>query len=153
MAVLVVVGLAGGIAMPSISTGLQGWRLRTAVREMSAMLKFTRTQAVANRQAFQLVLDRSRNLYWLDRPNAVLDADQAYDKGLRLIPLPKGVRFGEVRVAGQEASADRLGMVFSPYGTTTGNSVEVVDERGMGYRIVLDPVTGQSAIRRIDAQG
>ena len=153
MAVLVVVGLAAGIAMPSISTGLQRWRLRAAALEMHAMLKFTRTQAVAKRQAFQLVLDRSRNLYWLDRPNAVLDAEQAHEKGIRLFALPSGVRFGVVTLGGQETGANELGMVFSPYGTTTGSSVEVVDERRQGYQIVLDRVTGQSAIRRIGSRG
>lgn len=153
MAVLVVVGLAVGIAMPSISTGLQRWRLRAAVREMNAMLKFTRTEAVAKRQAFQLVLDRSRNLYWLDRSNAVLDAEQAHEKGLRLFALPTGVRFGTVMLGGQEATNSELGMVFSPYGTTTGSSVEVVDERGQGYQILLDQVTGQSVIRRIPTRG
>lgn len=153
MAVLVVVSLAAGLAMPSISTGLQRWRLHTAVRELNTMIKFTRTQAVANRQAFQLVLDRSRNLYWLDRQNASLDAERAHEKGIRLIALPTGVRFGEVKLGGLEATDSQLGMLFSPYGTTTGSSVQVVDERGHGYHIVLDQVTGQSVIRRIDMHG
>lgn len=153
MAVLVVVGLATGIAMPSISTGLQRWRLRTAALEMNSMLKYTRTQAVAKRQAFQLVLDRSRNLYWLDRPNAVLDAEQAYEKGIRLFALPKGVRFGEVKLGGLEATDSQLGVRFSPYGTATASSVQIVDERGHGYQITLDQVTGQSVIRRIDTHG
>lgn len=152
MAVLVVVGLAAGIAMPSISVSLQQWRLRTAVREMNTMLKFTRTQAVAKRQAFQLVFDRTRHLYWLDRPNAVLDAEQADAKGLRLIALPAGVRFGTVRIGGRESGADRLGMLFSPYGTTTGSLVQVVNDRGQGYQIVLDQVTGQTEIRRLDTR-
>ena len=153
MAVLVVVGLAAGIAMPSISTGLQRWRLRTAALEMNSMLKFTRTQAVAKRQAFQLVLDRSRNLYWLDRPNTVMDAEQAHEKGIRLFALPSGVRFGAVTLGGQETHADELGMVFSPYGTTMASSVQIVDERGHGYQITLDEVTGRSMIRRIGTHG
>lgn len=149
MAVLVVIGLAAGIAMPSVSTGLQRWRLRAAALEMNAMLKFTRTQAVAKRQAFQLVLDRTRNLYWLDQTNAVLDAEQAHEKGIRLLALPSGVRFGAVSLGGQEIFADELGVVFSPYGTTTGSSIQVVNERGHGYQITLDQVTGLSALRSI----
>lgn len=153
MAVVVVVGLVAAMAMPSISTGLQRWRLRTAVLEMNTMLKFTRTQAVARRQAFQLVLDRSRNVYWLDRPNAAMDAEQAEGLGRRLIALPAGVRFGSVRIGDREAASDRLTMMFFPYGTNTGGVVQVVDDRGQGYQIALDQVTGRTTIRRVLANG
>ena len=150
IAVLAVVGLALSVVMPSVSSGLHRWRLRAAVREMTTMLKFTRTQAVATRQSLRVVLDRRRNLYWLDRPTSALDADQAQDKGIRLYALPAGVHFGLVTVGGQEKSGDQLGVLFSAYGPTTGTSVQVVGDRGIGYRIVLDQVTGQASIRRME---
>lgn len=150
IATLVIMSVALTVAMPSITSGLQRWRLREGTRELSTMLKFTRNQAVTRRQPLQVVLDRARNMYWLDRPAAFMDAEQAAEKGIRLYALPDGVRFGYVTAGGQEMSGDQLGIVFSPFGTTTGGTIQIVDRRGRGYLIALDQATGRTTIRRTE---
>lgn len=150
IAVLAVVGVALSLAMPSISSGLQRWRVREAVREISTMVKFARNQAVIRRQSLQVVLDRTRNMYWLDQASIIQDVDQAYERGLRVYELPDGVRFGVVSVGGRALDVERPGLVFSPYGTTSASSVHIVDERGRGYRILVDQVTGQTSIVRAE---
>ena len=150
IAVVAVVGVALSVAMPSLSTGLQRWRMRVAVREMSAMIKFARNQAVARRQSLQIVVDRSRNSFWLDRATVRQDAEQAEEKGLRLYALPDGVRFGTVTVGGLEVENPQFGLLFAPNGSTRADTVQILDANGRGYRIVLDQVTGQASIQRMD---
>ncbi len=150
IAVLAVVGVALSVAMPSISSGLQRWRLREAVREMSTMVKFARNQAVTRRQSLQVVLDRARNMYWLDRASMAQDVEQAYEKGMRVYELPDGVRFGQVSIGGRDSDDERLGLVFSPYGTTRAATLQIVDLRGRGYQIVLDQATGHTSILRTE---
>jgi len=150
IAVVAVAGVALSVAMPSISTGLHRWRMRAAVREMGAMIKFARNQAVARRQSLQIVVDRSRNAFWLDRAAARQDAEQADQKGLRLYPLPDGVRFGAVTVGGVEVENPQFGLLFAPNGSTRADTVQILDANGRGYRIVLDQVTGQASIQRMD---
>lgn len=150
IAVVAVVGVALSVAMPSISTGLHRWRLREAVREMSGMMKFAHNQAVARRQSLQIVVDRSHNAFWLDRATARRDAEQADERGLRVYALPDGVRFGAVMVGGLEVEQEQLGLVFAPNGSTRAEMVQILDAKERGYRIVLDQVTGQASVRRIE---
>ncbi|MFN3477449.1 MAG: GspH/FimT family protein [Candidatus Methylomirabilales bacterium] len=148
--VLVIVGMAFSLVLPAIGSGLRHWRLRGAAREVVTLLKFTRNQAVVKKEPFQVILDRSRNLYWLDKGDAPVlsDPDQADEKGIRLYALPNGVRFGEVTVDGSNREGERVGILFFPRGSSTGGEVQILDERGKGYRIRVDPVTGHARIAR-----
>lgn len=148
--VLAIVGMAFSLVLPAVSRSLRHWRLQGAIREVVTLLKFTRNQAVVKKEPFQVILDRSRNLYWLDRGEAPVlsDPDQADEKGIRLYALPNGVRFGEVTVDGSNRAGERVGILFFPRGSSTGGEVQILEERGRGYRIRVDPVTGQARIVR-----
>ena len=114
------------------------------------MIKFARNQAVARRQSLQIVVDRSRNSFWLDRAMARQDAEQAEENGLRLYALPDGVRFGAVTVGGLEVESPQFGLLFASNGSTRADTVQIMDANGRGYRIVLDQVTGQTSIQRME---
>lgn len=147
--VLTIVALAVSVTLPSVGRGLGHWRLKSAVREVATLLKFTRNQSVVTRRPLQVVLDRSRQMYWLDRVGALVDAEQAQAQGLRLYALPAGVRFGEVTVGGRPVVEERVGLVFLPPGGSNGGQVQIVDEGSHGYHIVLDAVTGRATITRL----
>lgn len=148
--VLAIVGMAFSLVLPAIGSGLRHWRLQAAAREVATLLKFTRNRSVAGKEPLQVILDRSRNLYWLDKGDAPVlnDPDQADEKGIRLYTLPDGVQFGEVTVGGYTVGGERVGIFFFPRGSSTGGEVQILDERGKGYRISVDPVTGQARIAR-----
>jgi len=148
--VLVIMGVAFSLTLPSLGDGLRRWRLQGAVREVATLLKFTRNQSVAGRAPLQVLLDRSRNLYWLDKANAPVLADpsRADEKGIRLYALPAGIRFGEVTVSNTSLAEERIGILFFPTGGSTGGEVQILDARGRAYRISVDPVTGQARIQR-----
>lgn len=147
--VLTIMAMAVALVTPAIGTGLRGWRLEAGVRDVGTLVKFARNQAVTRGQRFGVVLDRSRNIYWLDHePPVVVDPADAGRLGVRLYALPDGVRFGEVTVAGVRVAEDRATLVFFPRGDSTGGEVRVVDERGVGYRVGVDDVTGRVRVSR-----
>ena len=150
--VLAIAGLALSLVLPGLARGLVRWRLQAAVREVATTMKFTRNQAVTRRMPFQVVMDRSQNLYWLDRLEAPVlhDPQQAAEKGIRLYALPAGIRFGEVTIGDISAAEARVGMPFYPKGNSAGGAVQILDERAGAYRISLDPVTGHARIERWD---
>lgn len=148
--VLAIVGIAFSFVLPAIGSGLRHWHLQGAAREVATLFKFTRNQSVAKKEPLQVVLYRSRNLYWLDKGDApgLNDPDQADEKGIHLYALPDRIRFGEIIVGGYSVGGERVGILFFPRGTSTGGEVQILDERGKGYRISVDHVTGHTRIQR-----
>jgi hypothetical protein len=98
----------------------------------------------------QLILDRSRNLYWLDNADAPLslDATQAEKRRVRFYALPDEVRFGEITSSRSNGDDDRFRFLFFPRGTSSGGEIELLDRRGRGYRIAIDAVTGRTGVTR-----
>jgi prepilin-type N-terminal cleavage/methylation domain-containing protein len=148
--VVAILGVVCAVALPALGDGLRRWRLHGAVREVATILKFARNQTVAGRASVQVVFDRSRNVYWLDRAESGLRStlDEVREKGIRLYAMPAGIRLGEVAAAGADPGVDRAGIVFYPRGNATGAEVEVRDERGRTYRISVDSMTGHARIER-----
>ena len=148
--VLSIVGIAVSFVLPSLERGFRQWRLQGAARDLATTLKFTRNQSVAQRASFQVVFDRSRNVYWLDRTDApaLAEPEQAEEKQVRLYALPGGVKFLAVTVGSTRADGERVGILFSPRGNSTGGEVEIGDERGRTYRVNVDPMTGHARVGR-----
>lgn len=148
LVVLGIMATAAALVTPSIGSGLGSWRLQAAAREVGTLAKFARNQSVARGRRLQVVLDRSRRLYWLDDvPPIVADPVTAGRLGIRVFALPAGVRFGDATIGGARVGEDRVALVFFPRGDSTGGEVRVLDERGAGYGVAVDPVTGRVELR------
>jgi prepilin-type N-terminal cleavage/methylation domain-containing protein len=148
--VVSIVSVIFALALPALGDGLRRWRLQGAVQEVATILKFARNQSVAGRAPVQVVLDRSRNVYWLDSaehdPQSALD--EVVEKGIRLYAMPAGIRLGGIAVAGADPGVERVGILFFPRGSSTGAEVEVRDEKGGAYWISVDTMTGHARVGR-----
>ena len=67
MVVLVIIGLALAVAVPSFSHRNSWSRIEGAAREMSTRIQITRQTAVATRAPYRLVLDTSDLCYFFER--------------------------------------------------------------------------------------
>ncbi len=148
--VAVIMGIVFAIAIPGVGDGLRRWRLQAAVRDFATLLKFTRNQAVAGRAPLEMILDRTHNVYWLDRPvdGAVPTAEQAMERGIRVYELPTNIRFGGVSVGGNDSPLERIPILFFPRGNSTGGEIKIEDEKGRAYAVNVDLLTGQARIQR-----
>jgi general secretion pathway protein H len=148
--VVAIMGIIFALTLPGLGDGLRRWRLQAAVREFATLLKFTRNQAVAGRAPLELILDRRRNVYWLDRPveGGVPTPEQAMERGIRVYELPTAIRFGGVSVGGIDPGLDRIAILFFPRGNSTGGEIKIQDEKNRAYGISVDLLTGQARIQR-----
>jgi len=157
--VLFILALAAALVAPVFTRSFGQLRLKAATRDLAALCRFARTQAIANQVVLEVVLDRRANAYWLRGPEWVVsrlggieqvataeDPEQPWQVRLRqarVRPLPVGVTLKSVILdPGTLREDERGAIVFFPQGSSTGGEVWVSDEKGRGYRIVIDPSIG-----------
>jgi prepilin-type N-terminal cleavage/methylation domain-containing protein len=157
--VLFILALAAALVAPVFTRSFGQLRLKAAARDLAALCRFARTQAIANQVVLEVVLDRGANAYWLRGPEWVVsrlggieqvataeDPEQPWQVRLRqarVRPLPVGVTLKSVILdPGTLREDERGAIVFFPQGSSSGGEVWVSDEKGRGYRIVIDPSIG-----------
>jgi len=157
--VLFILALAAALVAPVFTRSFGQLRLKAATRDLAALCRFARTQAITNQVVLEVVLDRRANAYWLRGPDWIVgrlggieqvgtaeDPEQPWEVRLRqarVRPLPVGVTLKSVLLdLGALREDERGAIAFFPQGSSTGGEVWVSDEKGRGYRIVIDPSIG-----------
>ncbi len=157
--VLFIIGLAVALAAPAFTRSFGQLRLTAATRDLAATCRFARAHAIANQAVLEVVLDRRTNQYWLRGPDWIVsnlggidrvavaeDPDQPWEARIRqarVRGLPAGVTLKSVVLdAGPLGEDERGAIFFFPRGSSTGGEMWLSDEKGRGYRIVVDPSLG-----------
>jgi type II secretion system protein H len=128
--VLVLLGLAAAVVIPSFIGGLRGLQLETAGRDLVTRMKQARTDALNQQSVIRVIL---KNNPQEDAQYAFVDE---YGRALRTYNLPTGV---EVKTAEGELP---LKISFYPSGRSSGGKFSLQNEGGRVLRIFVDPVTG-----------
>jgi general secretion pathway protein H len=166
--VLFILGLATALVAPVFTRSFGQLRLKAAARDLAALCRFARTQAITSQTVLEVVLDRGANAYWLRGPDWVVsrlggieqvataeNPEQPWQVRLRqarVRPLPAGVTLKSVVLdLGPLREDERGAIAFFPQGSSTGGQVWVSDEKGRGYRIVVDPSIGLVRVRAAEA--
>ncbi|NJD67841.1 MAG: hypothetical protein C3F12_01390 [Candidatus Methylomirabilota bacterium] len=157
--VLFILMLATVLVAPAFNRSFGQAQLKATTRDIAALCRLARTQAIANQDILEVVFDRQTNRYWLrgpdwivsrlggiDRVETVEDPEQpwlAQIRQARVRSLPPGVSLKSVLLATGPLLPDERGViVFFPQGSSTGGSIDLADEKGRGYRIVVDASVG-----------
>lgn len=133
IAVLGIVALAAGVAMPRLSAMRQNLKVKSAAVQFVSSLKLTRAAAMRSNDDHALIVDTQRRRYWADgavRPQA----------------LPRDVAMA---FEGQVGSADGSGIPsfrFRPDGTASGGRIKLGSGK-QGAVISVDWLTGNIALR------
>jgi Tfp pilus assembly protein FimT len=166
--VLFILALATALIAPAFSRSFGQAQLKAATRDLTALCRFARTQAIAYQDVLEVVLDRQTNRYWLrgpdwivgrlsgiDRVETVEDPGQPWQAQIRqarVRSLPPGVSLKSVLLAtGPLRSDERGAIAFFPQGSSTGGSIDIADEKGRAYHIVVDPSVGLVRISTAEA--
>ena len=162
--VLFILILGAALIAPRFGRSFGQLQLRAAARDLAALCRFARTQAISHQGVLEVVLDRRTNTYWLRGPDwivsrlgAIEQAATAEDPGqpwqaqmrqARVRSLPAGVTLKSVVLDTGPLGEDEHGTIaFFPQGSSTGGEVWVSDEKGRGYRIVIDSSVGLVRVR------
>lgn len=157
--VLFILALATALVAPAFGRSFGQAQLRAATRDLAALCRFARTQAIISQGILEVVLDRQANSYWLrgresdhiagrlsglDQVLPARDLEQSIqNREARVRALPTGVTLKSVVVETGPLREDERGAItFFPQGSSTGGEVWLEDGKGRGYRIVVDPSVG-----------
>jgi type II secretion system protein H len=166
--VLLILGLAAALIAPRLSGSFGRVRLKAATRDLAALCRFARAQAITGHAVLEVVVDRQTNQYWLRGPDWIVsrlsgvdraptaeDPEQPWQARLRqarVRALPAGVRLKSVILdLGPLREDERGAIAFFPQGGSTGGEIWLGDEQGRGYRIVVDPSLGLVRIHEATA--
>jgi hypothetical protein len=155
--------MAAALIGPAFTRSFAQVRLKAATRDLAALCRFARMQAITQQGVLEVVLDRQTNTYWLRGPEWIInrlggidvaetaeDPEQPWEARLRQArhrTLSTGLSFKSVLVATGPLRDDERGTIaFFPQGSSTGGEVLVSDEKGRAYRVVVDPSIGFTRI-------
>jgi len=132
IAVVALIALAATVVAVSVGGGLSGARVRAASKDLAAALRYTRGQAIVEREQKTLLLDLENRSY------------TAPDR--EPVELPQGM---EIRLvtARQELEGEGAGRIrFFPDGSSSGGRITLV--RGEAeWQIEVEWLTGKVVLR------
>lgn len=155
--VLFILALATALVAPAFSRSFGQTQLKAATRELASLCRFARTQAIISQEVLEVVLDRQANSYWLRGSDRIAGRLNGIDRVLsergpaqsvqtrqaRVRPLPAGIILKSVVIETGPLREDERGAIaFFPQGSSTGGEVWLSDDKGRGYRIVVDSSIG-----------
>lgn len=122
--VLVLMGVAAAVIMPSFTRGLKGLELETSGRDLITHLKQARSEAIGKQKVFRVIVNEQ---------SYVLANE--FGETIRQFNLPEGISL--------EAEVE-LPLVISFYasGRSNGGVLALVNETGKRMWIRVDPITG-----------
>jgi prepilin-type N-terminal cleavage/methylation domain-containing protein len=133
--VMVLIALVAGLGYPSLASGLDTLRLRSASDAIAGFLTTAVDRAGRRQQAVEIVISPRENAMF------ARTADQTF---LRRVEMPDSVRIVTVLPAAQGSvtpDESRRFMVY-PGGTPPRIGVEIANTKGRRWMVSLDPMTG-----------
>jgi len=133
LAVLLLLSLAGSLALPALDRGLREREVRQSALQLAALARELRGRAVDESALQQLVLSLQENSYRTSENKVFLPPE------IRIAGLEGGEPLGE---RGRQ-------FLFFPNGSLLGGRITVSSrEARSSYSIFLDSLTGRVVVRR-----
>jgi len=133
LVVMVIAALVLGLVATSISRNISGAEMRSAARKMTASIRYTRTQAILDKQEQVFMIDTENRSYLAPKKEAVF--------------LPEGMNVA-VTTARSELTSEQVGGIrFYPDGGSTGGFIELEANERI-YRIDIAWLTGEASIHQ-----
>jgi prepilin-type N-terminal cleavage/methylation domain-containing protein len=131
--VVTLIALMTGISYPSVASGVDSLRLRSASDGIVGFLNTAIDRADRRQQVIQVWISPRDNLMTARSP------DQEFS---RRFELPATVRILSVQPRAQTATDEPRAFLFYPGGTVPPIGVEIVNQAGRRRLVRIDPITG-----------
>ncbi len=137
--VLVVLGIAVGLAGLYIGKNSAAVDLKKFTREVSAVMRYARNHAVTEKKIYCLVIDRDEQMLRL------YSEDTDYSNVTIVIEkeIPEMLEIGM-----QGNDSESTFVEFFPGGNTTGGVMEIVNVNGSRYFIIVNRITGKLTLEK-----
>lgn len=133
LVVVALVGILAGVAFPSISSGVETLRLRSAADAVAGFFNAALVRADRRQQVVEVTILKSERTLWLRSTEPGSE---------RKLELPEGITVAAVFPAlPRQDEAPRRFLLY-PGGTPPRAGVELVNRKGARRIVRIDPVTG-----------
>lgn len=135
--VMILFSLVLAIVYPSLNGSIERTRMEGAVRDIAALLKYSREKATAEQEAIAVTIRRvESDLTIFGADNAVI---QHYQPDTR-------IKFAQLMVDGQESPDNQVVIWFYPDGRSSGVAMVLKDENNRQFRLKTDILTGSTKV-------
>ena len=134
--VLLIIGIGFGLAGLAIRSGGSFFELNTFSKEISAALRYARSHAVAEKKIYSFVLWKDNRAFGLYTDFSIRTEDEEQPPVIyKSIPTALEVTL--------KNKTDDFKIDFFPQGNSGGGTIEIRDEKGRIFVIVVSRVTGK----------
>jgi len=150
--VLTVIVVVASLAVPRLAGSIASARVTKGTERLFAAAREAHARAVLRGLRTRLVLDREARAFWVEEERQPLREPGEWSEmpGREEKPytLAEGVRFGQIRIDGEEITDVALELRFRPDGTADDALVTVENEDGDIGMIEVRGLTGRVRILR-----
>jgi len=160
MVVLVIMGLGLLMVAPSLSHLSKTMELKAAAKKVSAILRYSRSEAVNQGRTYQVFFDSELRKVKVTVADAAAPQEEtdikekkeekSGDNKEKIYDLPVGVQIKEVILTGSPSPPSEIPMIqFYPNGGSNGGSILIESKDQKGYRIQVRFLTGMVEIEKV----
>jgi general secretion pathway protein H len=140
--VLLIIGIATGLAGVAVNRSSGRHQLKTFAKEVSAVLRYARSHAVAEKRMYCFFIDRDERMFKLYTENTGKDNNEKFALVLgRAIPE-------ELQIVLTGKDPDSSFIEFFPIGNSTGGVVELSRQKEKVYFVTVNRITGKVAVEQ-----
>jgi general secretion pathway protein H len=143
--VLVIIGIGAAFIAPTVARSLTNLKLKTATKQLAAVLRYARSKAVSSKNTTQVIIDIDNARY-----SAEISQDKSSTENTGTsAAFPSSVRFKQVKLGEEIHESGLVQLLFYPKGNTSGGEIILENDRYRQYRITIDNLTGKVKINRL----
>lgn len=133
MIVVTIIALVAGLSYPSVASGVDSLRLRSASDAMIGFLNTALSRADRRQQVVEIRIS--------PRENAMLarSADLGF---VRRLDLPEAIHIAGVLPAAEVSPDEPRRFLIYPGGSVPSISIQIVNREGRRRTVSIDPITG-----------
>lgn len=140
--VLLIIGIATGLVGIAVSRSSGNHKLKTFAKEVSAVLRYARSHAVAEKRMYCFFIDRDERMFKLYTENTNKDSDEKF-----VVVLDKAIP-EELQIALTGKDPESSFIEFFPIGNSTGGRVELSNQKEKFYFVTVNRITGKVAVEQ-----
>lgn len=132
--VLFIIGIAAGLVGVWINRGSDSLEIRKFTKEISAVLRYARTRAAAEKKIYCFSIDKEKQAL-------ILFTEEVDYKNVAILmdkPIPE-----DLQMALLDQDEESSHVAFFPRGNSTGGTISILNENGKGYWITINKITGK----------
>lgn len=141
--VLTIIGIGSAIVGVALYRGLGDLKLKSTAKEVASALRYSRSQAVTEKQVYIFSLDPEKGVYYIfasPSPKSSPLVGEGEESKTISKTLPEGII---------SVSKERIDIFFYPLGNSTGGNLALVNEKGSTWAIEIEPSTGRVKIEKV----